>query len=204
MLDLLQVAMDLIHKALREGRRNDGTQLYRGNANDTAATAAALLSAWPSFAGQLDAEAELPETVTLPELAVRFIRKAYNRMRRQKRRQDQMTDQVARGQTRDTNGEQTLLDFADPRHKEVADPLQKQEWVENLTRVIGEVVGSRSERDRLVIELWLEGHADEEITYKKIVERVGAELPKAPISITGVCRILDRFKDEMRGRLEEP
>jgi len=54
MLALLDRAMDLIRAALREGRRGAAVELYRGNENDTKATAAALLSAWETFARDLD------------------------------------------------------------------------------------------------------------------------------------------------------
>jgi hypothetical protein len=191
MLQLLREAMNLVHQALREGRRNDATQLYHGNDGDSLATEGALLSAWSSFAGQLDAEAELPETVTMPELAARFIHKTYNRWRRKKRRDDQMNQQTARGQTRDADGASTPLDFADHRQPEELKNLSLE-----LGEVIKKVLGTRSVRDRLVIELWIEGH-----TYEVIVERVQAALPKARISPATVQRIVERFRDEMRGEL---
>jgi hypothetical protein len=188
-LALVDHAITLLREALQQGRRTDAVRLYRGHANDTAATAAAILSAWQTFARHPDEE-ELPEMVSMTDLAARFIRRACQRMRRKDYRDQQMAEQVARGHPRGSAGQYLPFDPADPRERE--------EVMKNLPLEIEEVLGERSERDRRVVELWVEGH-----TYEEIVERVRAELPGEPVSAATVHRIIERFRDEMRGRLED-
>lgn len=188
MLALLDRAMNLIRAALREGRRCPAVELYRGNENDTKATAAALLSAWETFARDLD-DGDLAESLGLPELAALFIRRAHNRMRRRDYRDRQVADQVIRAHPYGPDGEPLPFDPADPH--------QREEVLKNLPVEIAEVVQTRSERDRLVIDLWLGEH-----TYEDIVERVRGVLPGEPISLATVQRIVERFRDDMRGRLE--
>lgn len=190
MLVLLERAMDLIRGALREGRRNAAAKLYRGNENDTKATAGALLSAWETFAHHLDCDEEMLESVSMAELAALLIRRAYNRMRRKDYGDRKLADQVARSRVRGKDGD--LLPF-DP-----AAPPQTDDVVKILPEEIAAVLRQRSERDRLVIELWLDGDV-----YEKIVECVRATLPEEAVSTATISRIIDRFRDDLHQRLRE-
>jgi hypothetical protein len=189
MLALLDHAMNLIRTALRAGTRNAATQLYRGNEDDSLATKGALLSAWETFVQDLDQGGPLPDAVGMPELAARFVRRAYNRMRRQQYRERRMQEELSAGRGRDAEGE--LLTFDPP------DVAGQAEILKILPLEIAEVLGEQPERERRVLELWLQEH-----TYAEIVRQVKEELPGTAISQPMVSRIVNRFTDEMRGRLE--
>jgi len=194
MLALVDRAMEVLREALRAGRpagvAREAVKIHRDNENDTKATAAAFLSAWTSFARNLDDAADSPESLTLPELTARLIHRTYLRKRRKDYRDRQMADQVERANVRGNDGR--YLPF-DPQ-----DPIEQNELMKNLPDEIASVLSGWSVRDRMVLELWL----DREHTYEKIVEAIKTALPGQPISTATVQRIVERFCDEMRGRLD--
>jgi hypothetical protein len=130
------------------------------------------------------------EAVSMADLAALFIQRAYNRMRRQNAADRRLAHQVAQGQVRGKDGD--LLPF-DP-----AAPPPSEELVKILHEEIAVLLQERSGRDRLVIELWLDG-----LIYEKIVERVRLDLPDEAVSTATISRIIDRFRDDLHHRLRE-
>ncbi|MCI0456721.1 MAG: hypothetical protein L0Z62_07050 [Gemmataceae bacterium] len=185
----LEEAIRCLREALREGRRDDATKLYRGHQNDTEAMTAALLSVWQTFVDHPGSFEELSESATDVDIAGFFMRLACRRMRRKRHADQRVAAQVAWASVRGMEGD--ILPF-DPE-----DPKGNDEFVKNTRREIAEVLGKRSPHERFVIEMRMAGY-----TGREIVERVKEEFPDAPNSAATVSRIWDRFRDELWARLK--
>jgi hypothetical protein len=187
----------MLRTALRKGRPQgvewEVLDLYRDTDDSTGKTLALLgacLSGWESLAPDLEAIIQQEGPLSLEEIAALLIHRTHLRKRRREYRDRQMAQQVDRANVRGPDGE--LLPF-DPQA-----PGEREELLKNLEELIAELLEERSVRDRMVLDLWLNGH-----TYKAIVERAQAALPNEPISEPTVSRIVDRFRDDLRDRLAE-
>jgi hypothetical protein len=196
MEEVLDAVERMLRDALRKGRPSgvewEVVNLYRGTddpRNKTEALKAACLSGWESFEKCVDA---LPHDgpLSLEEAAGLLIHRAYLRKRRADYRDDQVARQVSRANVRGRDGE--FRPFDPPA------PACGDESLKKLEGLIADLLEERSVRDRLVFDLFLHGH-----TYEAIVEQVKAALPGESSSIAGVSRIVNRFRDELRARLEE-
>lgn len=195
---LLDEVMRLIHDALQEGRPKgiawEAKRLYEGSddpRHKSDATKAAFLSNWSSFARYL-AEVR-PETEALDKeaIAALFIHHTFNRWRRKTYRDKQMDRQVARANVDGQDGDNLPFDPEDRKARE--------ESVKNLHEVIASILGKRSVRDRMVLELKYFA----ELNYTAIVQEVKKALPGEPISPAAISRIVEHFVDELRDRLKD-
>jgi len=188
----------LLKAALQEGRptktpEREAVELYQGTSDPrgkTAAMLAACLSDWPSFARHLDNSGRDEGPLTMDEITALLVHRVYLRKRRTEYRDDQMHGQLRRANVRGGNGEFIAFDPEDPRNWEQS--------MNELREEIAYVLGGRSVRDRMVLELWLNQH-----TGKAIVEMIEKDLPGHRISEATVSRIVERFQDELRGRMDE-
>ena len=128
--------------------------------------------------------------MSLTEVSERLIHRAYLHKRRRGYRDKQMGQQIARANVRGEDGE--LLPFNPPA------PQEGEIFLEDLEEVIALVLKDRSVRDRMILEMRLD-----ELTYEAIVEKIKAALPRESISQATVSRVVERFRDELRGHLED-
>jgi serine/threonine protein kinase len=195
MAEVLSAVEQMLRGALRKGRPTgvewEVIDLYR-NADDsrgkTESLLAACLEGWEEFVGALDA---LPQErpLSLDEVAALLIHRAYLRKRREDYWDRHMSEQVDRANVRGPDGE--LLPFDPPA------PGGGEDALKQLEELIANLLEGRSVRERMVLDLYLNGH-----TYAAIVEKVKESLPGEPISQPTVSRIVERFRDELRSRLE--
>lgn len=181
-----------LHGGAASGPVREATLLYKfskASQQKTADVVAACLSDWHSFVREAD-DADR-EPMDLDDVVVLLIRRTYNRVRRQKYRDDQMSEQLAKGRAKARDGE--MLPF---------DPAM-QPWrlgtVKNLEEEIAFILKDRSPRDRFIIEL----RYFAELKPKEIVQRVKAEMPGTPVSEAVVSRVLQRFADDLRPRVSD-
>ncbi|MBX9681849.1 MAG: hypothetical protein K2X38_24075 [Gemmataceae bacterium] len=174
------------------GPVREATLLYKfstASQQKTADVVAACLSDWHSFVREFENGDREP--MDLDDVVVLLIHRTYNRMRRQKYRDDQMNEQLAKGRSKTRDGE--MLPF---------DPAM-QPWrlgaVKNLEEEIAFILKDRSPRDRFIIEL----RYFAELKPKDIVQRVKAEMPRIPVSEAVVSRVLQRFADDLRPRVSD-
>jgi hypothetical protein len=198
MLELLDEAMKLIRAALKEGRPHgivwEAKRLYEASddpSHKSEATKAAFLSNWPSFARYLAEAGQETESLSKEQIAVIFIHHTFKRWRRKTYRDKQMDGQVARGYVPGEDGE--LMPF-NPEDRKA-----REESVKNLQEEIAFILGKRSVRDRMVLEMKYFG----ELNHASIVQEVRKVLPGEPISPATISRIVERFADELRDRLNE-
>ena len=198
MLEMLAEAMRLIRAALKEGRPKgiawEARRIYEGAddpSHKSLAAQAALLSDWPSFAQYLAGAGQDTEVLNKEQVAGLFIHHTFNRWRRKIRRDKQMERQVARANVSREDGE--ILPW-DP-----VDPDARKESLKNLREEIAIILGKRSERDRLVLEMKYFGG----LNYVTIVQEVRKVLPEESISESTISRIVDRFEDELLERSKE-
>jgi hypothetical protein len=196
LLELVEAVKKFLSDALggdaTTGAGREATLLYKfSNVSQakTDAVVAACLSDWHSFVQDFDKEDREP--MDLDDVVVLLIHRTYNRMRRQKYRDDQMNEQLAMGRAKGNDGETLPFDPA------------MQPWrlgsVKNLQEEIAVVLKDRSPRDRLIIEL----RYFAEMKPKEIVERVKAAMPGTPVSEAVVSRVLQRFADDLRPRVSD-
>lgn len=195
--DVLHETEKLLRAALQKGRpqgiEKEAVKLYHDTDDSkgkTAAMLAACLSNWNSLVQQLNLCSEEDLPLSLEEVTVWLIHRAYLHKRRKGYQNKKMDQQIARANVRGQDGE--LLPFDPPAAAE------RKIFLEDLEEVIALVMKEHSVRDRMVLELWLDEH-----TYEEVVAKIKAELPGEAISQATVSRIVERFRDELRGRLEE-
>ncbi|MFO0863747.1 MAG: hypothetical protein U0744_03665 [Gemmataceae bacterium] len=196
LLELVEAVKKFLADALSgdaaTGPSREAAMLYKfSNVSQakTDAVVAACLSDWHSFVQEFN-EADR-DPVDLDDVVVLLIHRTYNRMRRQKYRDDQMNEQLSKGRAKGSDGEALPFDPA------------MQPWrlgsAKNLQEEIAVLMKERSPRDCLIIELRYFG----ELKPKQIVERVKATMPGTPISEAVVSRVLQRFADDLRPRLSD-
>jgi RNA polymerase sigma factor (sigma-70 family) len=154
--------------------------IRRFHDNDAVAALGAVVSAISEFrnqnAGTSRGVGAAGEAV---ELAVDLVRVAYNRMQRQRRRQQRMLDEVARGTG--PGGERLLEQY----------PAEDfSEFPAQLREVVDFVLGSLPEQERQVVSSRFEG-----LTQQMTAERLG-------IHRAAVQRIEARFRDAVGKLLE--
>ncbi len=192
--DVIEATEQLLRTALRAGRPHgvqwEVTELYRAadaSRHKTEALLAACLSDWHSFVRDLENAGDEP--LSLDQVTTLLVHRAYNRHRRKEYRDKQMAKQVEHAHVRGRDGEQ--LPFDPPARS-------SDEALKNLSEEIAFLMAERSLRDRLIIELrYFGGFAPAEI-----IPRVRAACPEASISAATISRVLQKFEDELRPRLE--
>ncbi|HTU21907.1 MAG TPA: hypothetical protein VMG10_27965 [Gemmataceae bacterium] len=195
--DVLKATEQLLRTALQKGTpkgiEREAVKLYHDTEDSKGKTAAMLgacLSSWESLVGQLNVSSEEDRPLSLTEVSERLIHRAYLHKRRRGYRDKQMGQQIARANVRGEDGE--LLPFNPPA------PQEGEIFLEDLEEVIALVLKDRSVRDRMILEMRLD-----ELTYEAIVEKIKAALPRESISQATVSRVVERFRDELRGHLED-
>lgn len=183
---LLGQALEIVRAASQEQLPEDSLarqalNLYRANEANTTLTGGALLSALHSCARAGSFDLEQPADL----VAALLIHETHKRLRRREYRDRQMKQQIANARRRDADGEMLRLDLPSPE--------DFSHSMENLWEEIEVLAAQRSERDRLVLELWLKG----ERTGEEIVTEVLRVQPTATISQPTVSRIVRRFRDEL-------
>jgi chromatin segregation and condensation protein Rec8/ScpA/Scc1 (kleisin family) len=197
MEDVIKETEKLLRAALQKGRPEGiewkAVKLYHDTDDSkgkTAAMLAACLSNWESLVQQLERCSTEDEPLSVEEVTARLVHRSHLRKRRKNYRDKQMDQQTARANVRSDDKEFRPFDPPAPEDGEIS--------LKDLEEEIALLLEKRSIRDRMVLELWLD-----EYTYEEIVEKIKATLPSEPICPATVTRIVQRFRDELRGRLEE-
>ena len=149
--------------------------LKRFNDNDSVAVLGAVASAITEFE-RLRGLERLEVAGGPKELAVGLVRVAYNRMQRQRRRQQRMQLEAARGTARD--GQNLLEQFA-------ADEIS--EFPAQLREVVDSVLAGLPESERIAM-----GYRFDGLTQIETAQRTG-------LHRAAVQRIEARFRDAVRG-----
>jgi RNA polymerase sigma factor (sigma-70 family) len=149
--------------------------LRRFNDNDSAAVLGAVASAITEFE-RVQSQERLGAAGGPKELAVGLVRVAYNRMQRQRRRQQRLQSEAARGTARD--GQNLLEQFA-------ADEIS--EFPAQLREVVDSVLAGLPESERIAM-----GYRFDGLTQIETAQRTG-------LHRAAVQRIEARFRDAVRG-----
>jgi hypothetical protein len=198
MSDVIKAVEDLVRDALQKGRPRrteewEAVALYKDAEDSTARTAAMLgacLSSWESYVQSLGNSLQQDGPISMHDFVRGLIHHAFLRKRRADYRAQQMAEQIDRANVRGPDGEQ--IPFDPPA------PDEPEELLKKVAEEIADLLRDQSVRDRLVLGLHLDGN-----TYEAIVKEVQTALPNERISISTVSRIVERFTDGLRARLEK-